>query len=173
MPNADRRAKPVTMTGPASRSARRVGWALALVAVVVLVIIGARPRPTSGESEDRLYAIASDLKCLQCAGETVAGSQVEIAIKMRSEIRAQMGAGRTDDEIFGYFADRYGERVLLNPSGSGVTGLVWVIPVVVGGAAVLGLGLAFGRWRRQRDDRVGHEISAEDRALVDEALRNG
>jgi len=153
-----------------STNVRRVGWLAALVAVVVLVALGARSTPTSGVSEDRLYALAGQMKCLQCLGESVAGSQADIAIKMRSEIRTQMRKGRTDDEILSYFADRYGQRVLLNPSGSGVTALVWILPVVVAGIGMAGLGVAFATWRRQRDDASGTTVSEEDQELVAEAL---
>lgn len=161
------------LNGPSSSTARRAGWVVALIAVVALVVIGARPTPTSGTSDDRLYALAGEMKCLQCLGETVAGSQADIAVKMRSEIGEQMRKGRTDDEILSFFADTYGQRVLLNPSSKGLTSLVWITPVVVAGLAVIGLGLAFGRWRRQRDDAGQTEVSEADRALVEAALASG
>lgn len=158
------------MNGPSSARARAVGWVVALVAVAVLVIVGAKGTPRSGLSEDRLYALAGQMKCLQCAGESVAGSQADIAVKMRTEIRAQMRKGRTDDEILGYFSDRYGARVLLNPSADGLTSLVWIIPVVVAGAGVIGLALVFGSSRRQRDDALHRDVSDDDRAVVEAAL---
>jgi len=158
------------LNGPASGRARAAGWAVAAVAVVVLVVVGARATPTSGASDDRLYALAGQMKCLQCLGETVAGSQADIAVKMRTEIRAQMRAGRTDDEILTFFADKYGQRVLLNPSSSGVTAVVWVLPVVVVGLGVLGLGVVFARSRGQRHDAGAADVSDEDRDLVDAAL---
>lgn len=161
------------LNGPRSRTARLAGWVAALVAVVVLVVVGASSTPTSGASDDRLYALAGQMKCLQCAGESVAGSQADIAIKMRSEIRDQMRQGRTDDEILTFFSERYGQRVLLNPSGDGVSALVWVIPVVVVGVGLLGVGFNFVRSRRERELAVSTEVSAEDAALVDAALAAG
>lgn len=158
------------LNGPSSTRLRHAGWVVVLLTVVVLVVVGARTTPTSGTSEDRLYALAGQMKCLQCAGESVAGSQADIAVKMRSEIRAQMRKGRTDDEILTFFADTYGQRVLLNPSGEGVASLVWIVPVVFAGLGVVGLGLAFANWRRQRDDAGHTEVSPADQALVDAAL---
>lgn len=158
------------LNGPTSRAARLAGWAVGLVAVVVLVVVGSSTKPTSGTSDDRLYAIAGQLKCLQCAGESVAGSQADIAVKMREQIRAQMREGRTDDEILTSFADTYGDRVLLNPSGNGVSALVWVLPVVVIAAAALGLAFVFVRSRRQRDAAGSSAVSDEDRELVESAL---
>lgn len=149
---------------------RRAGWAVGLVLVVVLVALGASTTPDTGQSDDRLYALAGQMKCLQCLGESVAGSQSDIAQEMRSEIRRQMRRGRSDDEILTYFADRYGQRVLLTPSASGLSSLVWVVPVVAAGLGVAGLGFAFATWRRQRDDAASAEVSAEDEALVAAAI---
>lgn len=101
-------------------------------------------------------------------GETVANSQAPIAVEIRTELRKQMRSGKTDDEIRQYFVDRYGEQVLLTPSGSGLTGVVWIVPVVALAAGVVGLGLAFGRWRSQREDTP--EVSDADRDLVAKAL---
>lgn len=149
---------------------RRAGWAVGLVLVVVLVALGASTTPDTGQSDDRLYALAGQMKCLQCLGESVAGSQSDIAQEMRAEIRRQMRRGRSDDEILTYFADRYGQRVLLTPSASGLSSLVWVVPVVAAGLGVAGLGFAFATWRRQRDDAASAEVSAEDEALVAAAI---
>jgi cytochrome c-type biogenesis protein CcmH len=146
---------------------RRIGWILVGVAAVVLLVLGARRDPTDGDSEDRLFAIAGEMKCLQCVGENVANSQAPIAVQMRDEIRRQMKAGASDDEIFTYFADRYGPRVLLNPAGSGFAALVWIVPVVVVGIALLGVGMVFARSRRAPVVAVDDA----DRELVDQARR--
>jgi cytochrome c-type biogenesis protein CcmH len=151
---------------------RRWAWAGLIVVVAVLLGIGARPRPTSGQSEDRVYAIAGQMKCLQCVGESVANSQAQIAVQMRTEIRNQMRAGRHDDEILSYFADRYGQRVLLKPPASGLGALVWIVPVVAFGAAVTLLATSFARSRSARADSARATVSEDDRALV-EAAREG
>jgi cytochrome c-type biogenesis protein CcmH len=139
---------------------------MALV-VLVAVVIGAGSPPKSGASDERLFSIAGRLKCLQCVGESVAASQAPLAVQFRDEIRTQMRSGKTDDEILNFFADRYGQEVLLTPPSSGIGGLVWVIPVVAVAAALLGLALVFRRWRSERVDR---HASDEDQELVAEAL---
>ncbi len=143
-------------------------WIALGLCFVVLMALGIRRAPTEGTSSDRLYALADDLRCLQCAGESVANSQAPIAITMRSEIEAQMERGRTDDEIMVFFADRYGPRVLLKPPSDGVAGLIWVIPVVVISAAAAGLAVTFSRWRRDRDEVTTRGVSDEDRRLVED-----
>ncbi len=148
------------------RSHRAAWGALALV-LVGLLAFGARS--SSPDDEDRLFSIAGQMKCMACSGETVAGSQAPLAIEMRSLIRRQIDDGRSDDQIFTYFAGRYGEQVLLRPSSSGLTGLVWVLPVVAGAAAAAGLGLVLARWRRVAVAEV--PATDADRALVEAARR--
>lgn len=136
--------------------------------VIVVVAIGfaAGSPPKTGVSDERLFAIAGRIKCLQCVGESVAASQASLAVQFRDEIRDRMQAGDSDDEILDFFAQRYGQEVLLTPPSSGIGGLVWVIPVVAVAAAVLLLAGTFARWRREREDR--HATDA-DVALVESA----
>ena len=142
-------------------------WALMAVVVSVGVVVGAGSPPRTGVSDERLFALAARLKCLQCVGESVAASQAPLAVQFRAEIRTQMRSGSTDDEILNFFSDRYGQEVLLTPPSSGIGGLVWVIPVVAVAAALLMLFFVFRRWRNERGE---HHATAEDEALVAGAM---
>ena len=143
-------------------------WALMGVVVLVVVVTSAGSAPTEGVSDDRLFAIAARIKCVQCVGESVAGSSSPAAIQFREEISSQMQQGRTDDEVLNFFADRY-DDVLLTPPSSGVGSLVWVIPVVAVAAALLVLVATFRRWRSDRSERSATD---EDTQLVDAALQD-
>jgi cytochrome c-type biogenesis protein CcmH len=145
-------------------------WAVLAVAAVALLVVAARPTPTSGTSDDRLFSLAAQMKCLACAGESVANSGAPLAVEMRGQIEQQMRAGSSDDEILTFFADRYGARVLLTPSASGLGALIWVVPVVVAAVSICALGLAFARWRRLAEEAP--TPSDEDRELVERARRD-
>lgn len=125
--------------------------------------------PKEGVSDDRLYALAVQLKCLQCVGESVGASQAPLAVQFRDEITKQMRQGRSDDEILAFFTTRYGQEVLLTPPSTGVGSLVWIIPVVAAAAAVLALIGLFRRWRHEAD--TSPEATAADEAVVAAALR--
>jgi cytochrome c-type biogenesis protein CcmH len=140
--------------------------ALALVLAVALVI-GTTGHTGPRTSQDRVYAIADTIKCPKCEGETVAESDVDISRKIRTRIAQGVDQGKSDDEIRADIANSYGEEVLLTPSSSGVTGLIWILPVVVTIVAFALLGYALWRWRR-------HTLtppSDEDRELVEAARR--
>lgn len=149
--------------GIAGRTGRQQWWWWALMGLVALgLLIGfAGSAPTSGVSDERLFALAGRLKCQQCVGESVAGSQSPSAVQFREEIASQMGEGRSDDEILNFFADRYGREVLLTPPSSGVGGLVWIVPVVAAAGAALGLASTFRRWRSEQPARHASESDAE------------
>jgi cytochrome c-type biogenesis protein CcmH len=73
----------------------------------------------------------------------VAESQTAAAAAIRSQIVAQLDAGRTPAQIRAYFVARYGDWILLAPSSP----LAWWIPplVVLLGTAILAWWLARGR----------------------------
>jgi cytochrome c-type biogenesis protein CcmH/NrfF len=145
---------------------RRALWiVLGLVAVVALAI-GARSSGAQSDDE-RLWSIANGVRCPQCAGQSVAQSDVPAARALRDQIQADIEAGRSDDAIRARLADgAYGEDILLNPPRSGFAALVWVVPVVVVVLAFGGLALAFRRWERMSPTGP----TRQDRDLVAAAL---
>lgn len=155
-------APPATKAGPAP-------WLWVLMGVIVLValVIGTRPDDTPRTNEDRAHALADGLKCPTCRSQSVADSDAPVSKEIRAEINRRIESGDTDEEIREYLVDQFGEDVVLTPSASGVTGLVWVLPVVLliaGGAA---LGFAFRRWRR----RSPVSVTDDDRELVEQTRR--
>jgi cytochrome c-type biogenesis protein CcmH/NrfF len=137
------------------------------VVVLGALAAGRTSPPTEGVSEDRLFAIASQLKCPACVGESVADSQSASAVQFREEIRDQMARGRTDDEIVSFFVARY-DDVVLTPPASGIGALVWVLPVVGLAVAVAALAATFRRWRGEAGTRRATEA---EQARVADALR--
>ena len=129
---------------------RRLTW-LVVLAVVVGSLVAAeqvgRPPLTNA---DRVHALAGDFACPVCRGQSLGESDVPIARTIRSSIRTMVDDGRTDDEIRSVLVARFGEDIDYTPGGEGLTGLVWVLPVLAGGAAAVGLGLALVRWRGGR-----------------------
>ena len=58
---------------------------------------------------------------------------------MRAEARSLLSQGYTREQVVGYFEQRYGEFVLLEPRARGLNLIVWAAPagiVVLGGLLV-------------------------------------
>jgi cytochrome c-type biogenesis protein CcmH len=147
--------------------ARRWGawFAMALILGAAL-FVGTVSQTGPLTNADRLTNIARTIKCPVCSGESVAESNAQISQEIRKDIGQRIAKGESDQQIRDAYAAQYGEYILLTPSASGVTGLVWVLPVVLLVVALAGLGVAFSRWRVRGEVHA----SAADRALVADAL---
>jgi cytochrome c-type biogenesis protein CcmH len=110
---------------------------LAMLLAVPVSANEAAPNADDPVIEQRMNALAEDLRCLVCQNESLAGSHAELAEDLRKEIRAQMKAGKNDAEVIEYLTDRYGDFVLYRPPFKPVTYLLWLGPVMflaIGGA---------------------------------------
>jgi cytochrome c-type biogenesis protein CcmH len=102
-----------------------------VVAFVILMAlnVSATAAPTL---EDQVQAIARDLMCPVCAGQTVADSGSQLAEQMRTEIRQRLQAGQTREEIVAYFIGQFGEGVLASPPPRGSGLVLWLsLPVAL------------------------------------------
>ena len=99
-------------------------------ALVMSFALGAAPTLTPVQ-EARAIAIQKNLRCPLCdTGESIEQSRSDISVKMRSDVREQVAAGKPDAEIYAFFAQRYGNFVLLDPPKSGRNLLLWGAPLL-------------------------------------------
>lgn len=140
-------APPATAPRPTLSPARRLrlSWLALLVVLAVGLAVGASGDRGPRTTEERIDAIASTVRCPTCRSQAAADSDAASGLAVVAEIGEQVEAGRSDDEIRAYFADVFGEQILLTPSGSGFVGLVWVLPVVALVLGAAGLAVAFRR----------------------------
>ncbi|MGQ0615853.1 MAG: cytochrome c-type biogenesis protein [Acidimicrobiia bacterium] len=137
--------RPGATDSPISRL--RVSYVLMAVVLGLALLAGARQEgePTTVE---RVQGLSQQIKCPICSGETVAESNAPASVLIREEIADMVTQSRSDAEVRDFFASRYGADILLRPPGSGLAGLVWVLPVAGFVAAASGVAFAFRRWRR-------------------------
>ncbi|UBV43443.1 cytochrome c-type biogenesis protein CcmH [Deinococcus taeanensis] len=119
--------------------------------------------PLSGAQEARALAIEKNLRCPLCdTGESIADSRSTISVKMRDSVREQIAAGRTDTDIYVYFAQRYGNFVLLDPPKKGRNLLLWGAPLA---ALAVGGGALWAFLRRGRAAPSTPDPATEDGAF--------
>lgn len=99
------------------------------VFLILALLAGTVPAAAAPTLEDRVYAIASELMCPVCAGQTVAESNAQLAVQMREEIRARLLRGESREEILAYFVGQFGESVLAAPPKRGAGLVLWLTPV--------------------------------------------
>lgn len=145
---------------------------LLVVAISLIVaggLVSVRSQTTSDTLlEQRLQNLTKQLRCLQCRNETVADSPAQIADDLRKEVREQMKAGKSDDEIIAFLHERYGDFILYNPPVKATTYLLWFGPflLLVGGTLLL------FRFLKQRRAMIETKpLTAEERRRAEKLLR--
>jgi cytochrome c-type biogenesis protein CcmH len=117
------------------------GW-LRAVLLALVVVSAAHAIDTAPAFEDpvlqgRYDRVVRELRCVQCRNQSIADSNVELAADLRVVVRDLIAEGKTDEEIFKFMSDRYGEYVLLKPPLTPHNWILWAAPI-----ALLGIGAA-------------------------------
>ena len=79
----------------------------------------------------RYVALTHELRCMQCQNEALADSPVDLAADLRREVRDQLLAGKSDDEIRAWMSARYGDFILFRPRYSLRNAWLWGAPGVL------------------------------------------
>ena len=117
--------------------------------------------------EQRLTNLSKELRCLQCQNQTLADSPAGLAADLRREIRLQMKAGKSDQEIVAFLTQRYGDFILYKPRVTFTTYLLWFGPFVL---LLGGLYVLFTYIKQRRDQIPEKPLTADERRRAEELL---
>jgi cytochrome c-type biogenesis protein CcmH len=115
--------------------------------------------------EERARDISRHLRCLVCQNESIDDSHAPLARDLRVLVRERLKAGDSDQQIYDFLKQRYGDFVLLRPPLRAGTWLLWFGPalLLIAGAAASAIWLR----RRQRvaplaplDEQERRELAA-------------
>ena len=87
--------------------------------------------------QERYQHLTQQFRCPKCRNETIADSAIPVAADLRRQVKELMEAGKSDEEIYQYMADRFGDYLLYNPPVTARTWILWAAPILllVGGIA--------------------------------------
>jgi cytochrome c-type biogenesis protein CcmH len=117
--------------------------------------------------EQRAMRLAEDLRCLVCQNQSIADSHAGLALDLKQQIREQVKAGKSDEQVVDFMVERYGDFVLYRPPFKATTALLWLGPFVLLVAAVIGL---FSYLARRRRNAGAGTLSSEERARAEALL---
>jgi cytochrome c-type biogenesis protein CcmH len=83
------------------------------------------------EYQGRYNDLLHELRCLVCQNQTLADSGSGLADDLRLEVKRMLEEGLSDEQIFAFMSDRYGDFVLYNPPVKPRTWLLWFGPFVL------------------------------------------
>jgi cytochrome c-type biogenesis protein CcmH len=115
-----------------------VSWLKVIAAGMLMAAAAAQGAAIDayGQLEDpalqaRFEHITQDLRCLVCQNESIADSNVELAADLRRQVREMLLENKSDDAIFKFMTDRYGDFVRFNPPLEPKTLLIWGAPFIM------------------------------------------
>ena len=82
------------------------------------------------QQEIRARNITKNIRCLVCQNQSIDDSSAPLAKDLRTLIRAKVQKKNTDEEIYKFLTDRYGDFILLKPPFKISTFLLWSLPFV-------------------------------------------
>jgi cytochrome c-type biogenesis protein CcmH len=174
--------EPAVETGRQRRRTRAgVLLAVALIAAGgALLVAGLRGSPPPASMQDRVRAVAAELRCPVCQDLSVADSPSALAREMRQRIATELADGKSPATIQQEFVHAYGDWILMSPPRHGLALVAWVIPALLFGAGLAIAIFSIARWthadreRREPGETAplgpSDELAPADRRLLERAL---
>lgn len=124
---------------------------MAALAAVVMVAGLLPANAPAADDAARARAVAANLRCPFCSGESIADAPAEVARDLEAFIVEKVDEGWSDDEIYAFFEARYGERVRLDPPLAGWGAVLWMAPLALG---AVGVAAILTRRRQRAEQRL-------------------
>ena len=83
--------------------------------------------------------ITKNLRCLICQGQSVYDSDSEFAISLKLVVKDKIEEGLSEEQIYNFLAEKYGEWILYDPKFNKNTYFLWFLPLLIflfGGAII-------------------------------------
>lgn len=96
--------------------------------------------------EAQARELMETIRCLQCQSQSVGDSDAQIAGDMRHEIRTQIAAGRSPEQVRAWLIERYGDYVSYEPRVSATTWPLFAVPLLL---LVVAVSIVARRMRRR------------------------
>jgi cytochrome c-type biogenesis protein CcmH/NrfF len=80
--------------------------------------------------ENRIKSINQNIRCLVCESQTIDESNSPLAKDLRSIVRSKVLNNETDESIYNYFRERYGDYIIMKPSFKNSTLFLWIAPFI-------------------------------------------
>ena len=83
--------------------------------------------------------IHKNLRCLVCQGQSISDSNSEFAQTLKLVVKDLINEGKTEDEIYNFLSEKYGDWILYKPRFNLENFLLWSFPYItlIAGAIIL------------------------------------
>ena len=75
--------------------------------------------------------IHKNLRCLVCQGQSISDSNSDFAVTLKMVVKDLINQGKTEDEIYDFLSNKYGDWILYKPKLNFGNFLLWFFPYFV------------------------------------------
>ncbi len=107
---------------------------------IILIILLTIPNLSFADNQHERNKITKNLRCLICQGQSVYDSDSDFANSMKILVDKKLEEGLSQNEIYDFFKEKYGEWILYDPGLNKNTYILWLLPILIfllGGAIIL------------------------------------
>ena len=101
------------------------------------------------KQELRARNISKNIRCMICQNQSIDESNASLAKDLRILIRNKIKEGDSDEEVYKFLTDRYGDFILLKPPVKLNTLALWVLPFVF---LLIGIFIIF--WHNKKSKKL-------------------
>ena len=83
--------------------------------------------------------ITKNLRCQICQGQSIYDSDSEFAISIKTLVNKKLEEGFSENQIYDFFKEKYGDWILYDPGLNKNTYILWLLPILIfliGGAII-------------------------------------
>ena len=80
--------------------------------------------------ESRYIDLIDNIRCPVCQGQSIGGSNSGLAKDLREQVRKMILNDKSDDDIYLFMIERYGDFVIFKPPINWKTYLLWFTPLI-------------------------------------------
>ena len=108
--------------------------------IILFLSISFSQSKADDTNDDLKNKILKNIRCLICQGQSVYDSESDFASSIKLIVDRKINKGSSEDQIYDFLKEKYGEWILYNPELNKNTYILWLLPLLlflVGGAIIL------------------------------------
>ena len=102
---------------------------------LIIILLVASQSIFASEKQIDPKKIQKNLRCLVCQGQSISDSNSDFAQTIKMVVDDLINEGLTEEEIYSFMSDKYGEWIVFKPQLNIQNSLLWILPYI---ALILG-----------------------------------
>ena len=105
----------------------------------IFLLVGFSQLKSYEKNDELKNEILKNIRCLICQGQSVYDSESDFASSIKLIVDKKIIEGLTDEQIYEFLRDKYGDWIIYDPELNKNTYILWLLPLLLflfGGAII-------------------------------------